>query len=224
VAKVAATYGWTDDDELEARVLSFLDDTVKDMNSHLYEFMRVGEAGIGLEDGINNYLMSAQVHKESAAFLVATSNVAEQPLVYLPWVHFQRMYTSETDVTGTPHTYTMFNFHHDGRVYLYPTPEAETATDFTLSLQYYRRIPLVSQQDPLDVPQEVETALVYGAQKRFAIHLYGAGHPDVATFASLEEQALKRLQNIDARHPDALLRFRLIDHLTHRNNPFNPLA
>lgn len=208
--KVLQIYGLTSDSDLQTVVDGFIDDTIKDMNSHLYEFNKIVESGLTLTGGTPTVGPTANaVYKESLAYLVSTANNIQQaPLIYLPYTKFMDIYGDQEIIT-TGHTinYTFRNVHGDGLITLGPTPSTGTANKFDLTIEYYRRIPLNSAEDPLNVVQELETALVFGAQKRLAIHIMGASHPDVVAFQLLEKDALLRLKGVDKRHPDQRLRF-----------------
>jgi len=110
--------------------------------------------------------------------------------------------------------------HKQTPAHLAPTPDTSTAANSTLTFEFYRRTPRVSEEDPLQVPREIEQLLIYGAQKRMAIHLLGASNPDVVSLQALETKALDDLRGVDKRSPDERLRFRLVDHV--QNNRMLP--
>ena len=205
--------------ELEARALDFLDDTIRDMNSRLYEFNKVVETGIALTEAQEYVTLSTNFFRESLAWTRDTSgdsDVNSPPLTYLPWVTFRQMTINNTLQKGYIEYYSAFNSDDEGRIYIWPRPSDTMATSTVLDIEYYRRIPLISSVSSgatIDVPAEVQTALVYGAQKRMAIHVQGASHPDVQALAALEAQAAKRLVDIDGRHPDEKMRFRLVHNI-----------
>jgi hypothetical protein len=222
---VLQVYGVDDDTDLQTVVEGFLDDAVREMNSHLYEFNKRTETGIALSASTRDYTLTstagAQVYRESLAYLVTTAGVQQANLVYLPWAHFQSLYGDQTLVnSGVPSVYSMRNVDFAGTVSLQPIPNTSVASSYTLTVEYYRRIPLpyTDAEDPIEVAPEVETVLVYNAQKRLAIHLHGPGHKDVAAFDALERRAQEELQAVDKRHPDAQRRFRLVDHGASRHH------
>lgn len=219
VNKVAQVYGIDKDSdtELGTVVLGLLDDTVRDMNSHLYEFNKIVQSNLPMTADNRDVNLNQGVYKESLGYLVRTDDGSKLLLVYLPYVNFVDQWEAGLFVgTNVPAAYTFRNVERDGVVSLGPKPNSATATDYTLTLEYYRRIPLISEVTVgVDVPPEAETPLVYGAQKRLAVHLHGPGHPDVAGFNALEQQALGNLKAVDKRHPDTQKRFRLVDH-THK--------
>jgi hypothetical protein len=220
VDKVTQLFGLKGDGEMRTVATQFLDDSIKEMNSYLFEFNKRRQAGVTLVQDQADYELEGTPYKEVQAFLVATANNNEEPpLYYLPYVQFKRIYNVENSsiakTTGTPYAYTLRNIEEDGKVTLYPAPGSTTATNYTLTVEYYIRIPLLSDlasdEKKLEVPQEVETALLFAAQKRMCIHINGPSHQDVVALDGLENRAFSRLKSIDKYHPDANQRFRLID-------------
>lgn len=217
VSRVAELYGFdsSTDTELATVALNLLDETVKEMNSHLYEFNKIVTSNQTMVANTQTVTLSSVtpvIYKESLAYLVRTTDSTKTDMLdYVVWEDFQRMYGSDTS-TGVPVLYSFRNEALTVVVSLWPTPDTGTASAYALVLEYYRRIPLISSVaagSSIDVPAEVETALMYGAQKRMAIHLKGASHPDVSALQALEEHALGKLQRIDRAHPDANRRFRV---------------
>jgi len=219
----------TQDDELDAIAADLLDQTIKDMNSHLYEFNKmelllaanlvVDQADYPIDSTAPGPGLPATImlpYKESLTYLKDTSNSTRIYLSYLPWIRFSEQLSGRFGTTtGIPATYSFRNLEIDGIMTLYPTP---SVTNYSLNFEFYRRIPLLAELGVDDdatimVPEEVETPLIYGACKRLAIHLIGAAHPDVAAFAALEKTSLEELKAVDKRHPDQLQRFRLVDRL-----------
>jgi len=220
--QVVDLYGLVGDTELETVALRFLDDAVDDMNTHLWEFNKIMETGVVMTANQSWVALSAPFYREVAAFVVNTSDGASWPhLAFLPWIEFQRLYGVPNE-QGPPQVYSYFNTHREGKIYLAPRPDTSTAANATLTLEYYRRIPRVSDEDPLQVPREIEQLLIYGAQKRMAMHLVGASNPDVAALQALETLALDNLRGVDKRSPDERLRFRLVDRVqSNRSLPRN---
>ena len=213
VDKVARLYGAdSDDTDVAALALDFLDDCVADLNSNVYQFNMIQETGITLTDGTQAYDLASNFFKDSLAYLNKTSDGEDGgPLTYLPWVSFKKLGPSNTN-TGSPFRYSLFNVEDDGKVYLYPLPDSSIADNYTLTVEYYRRVPLISSVSAgtgISVPREIENAIVYGAQKRMAMHIVGSGHKDVVSLAALELEALERLKKIDRTHPDGQYRFRI---------------
>lgn len=212
ISKVASLYGNSGDSELEAKALECLDDAIDDLNMHLWEFNKAEESGIVMTAAQSWVPLSHAVYRESAAFLVDTTSGDSGPhLKFYPWLEFQREWGKPND-EGTPLVYSYFNIHAEGKLYLAPIPDSTTATDCTLTFQYYIRIPRISELDSsasLNTPREIEQAIVYGAQKRMAIWLLGSAHPDVAAFQALETKAYADISGVDKRRPDANLRFKL---------------
>lgn len=214
IEDVCAEYGWdTTDSELRNRAIRFLDAAVKDLNTGLFEFNKIVETGVLPVEGQQWVQLGSGVHRLSQIYLVHNSNGDEPPMGILPYDHFKRLYY-RTDKTGKPFVASTYNISSDGRVYLYYIPDATTASDYTISVEYFIRIPLISEiaeGASLAIPQEMENVILYNAQKRLASHLYGAGHKDVGSKAALESQSLERCKNSDRSKPGAAIRWRLCD-------------
>ncbi len=222
------------DNELKLVAESLIDQTIKDMNSHLYEFNKFTETGITLVSEQNDYVLTNTdlgvgggsppvaatpviPYKEVIAYLIKTDDSSRQFLTYIPWVRFsERLGHPLFNNTDIPTIYSWRNVETDGTVTVHPAPGTSVANDYTLTIEFYRRIPLYSEvQDgeTIMVPEEVEVPLVYGSCKRLAIHLLGAAHPDVAAFNQLEKTSLEELKAVDKRHPDQQQRFVLSDNI-----------
>jgi hypothetical protein len=190
-------------------VVGFFDLAIKDLNTQLFEFNRVAETGIVMTAAQEWVVLSDKAFKISQTYLTHNTKGDEPPITELPWTHFKKLYAND-QTEGKPFVCASFNMDADQRLYLYYTPNASTVADYTLAVEYYRRIPLFSEiglGHSLLIPQEVENALSYAAQKRLAIHVLGAGHPDVAVVAALETEALGRLKRSDRTKPAQQLRF-----------------
>lgn len=212
VEKVARQFGMdtSTSTDFTSLCLDALDDTVNDMNSNVYEYNRITETSITLTADTQSYTLSSNFYKEAIAYLNETTPSEDKsPMTYMTWSSFKTSYPDNTE-TGTPYIYSLYNFEREGKVYLWPVPDSSAASDYTLTVEYYRRIPLVSgvsKGSSIDVPREVESPLVYGAQKRVAALL--DEWQAVKNLAALEAEALDRLKKIDRTHPDAKLRFRV---------------
>jgi len=137
-------------------------------------------------------------------------------MISLPWVQFKRLFPgTDTSLLGRPGTYTLYNVEQDGRIYFDTAVDADTVANYTLTVEYYRRLPLISSvgtgASP-NIPQEFENTILYGAYKRICAHL--GDEKGMSTNATLEREALERLKRIDIMHPDADRRFRLISEST----------
>lgn len=216
VNRVLHPFGNISDTELQTLALTFLDETVKEMNASLFDFMKTRQTSLAMVAGTREVTLENAFYRESAAYLIKTSDSSiRSPLVYMPYAQFAREQQPEIfgNTSGHPIVYSCFN-EHLGILRLSPVPDSDAATNYTLTIEYYKRIPLISSTvagSSIDVPPEVETPLVFGAQKRMAIHINGASDPDVASFDALEQRALDRLKNMDRRHPDEQARFKVVD-------------
>lgn len=209
--KVAKLYGLDGDAEAEQTALDALDDSVKEMNLSLFDFMLVTQTGITIVADEDEYELAASFFKEKSAFLVNSDGVQRPPLVYLDYATYRRLWGDMTVSRIEPQVYSALNTHADGKIYLAPKPSSSNAADYTLSISFHRRIPLPSEVGTLNVPQEAESIILYGAYKRMSIDIQGAYHPDVSKFEELQEKWLEKLEAQDRRHPDEATRFRIVD-------------
>lgn len=212
VEKVCALKGFSDQDpELSERVLGFLDDTIRDLCTYPWESAKAVESSVALVLNQQYVALTSQALKESQAFLVHTTDGNQAPMRSLPWIQFKRGYPNNV-ATGIPSVYSIFNFESNGRVYFDRLPDAAVVAGYTLTVEYYRRLPLISSvstgQNP-NIPQEFENTILYGAYKRLCAHV--GDENGIRIYSQLEREALERLQRIDIMHPDADRRFRLID-------------
>ena len=219
VSKVCALYGYsTSDRKLVNKVLTWLDDSVKDLNTRIWQSTLSVETGILMVASQQYVTVDSLFYKESQAYLTDNSTGDQGSLKYLPWVHFKRLYPG-TDTsndgggdTGRPTIYTIFNFEKDAKIYLYPIPSSDTVSQYTLTLEYYKRLPKISSVSinaAPDIPEEFENAILFGAYKRFAMDV---GETEkVNLYAAMEKENILRIKEIDSAHPDADRRFRLIN-------------
>jgi hypothetical protein len=214
IAKVCALYGFsTSDTDFNQRAVEWLDDAIKDLNHNVWESTKVAESGIVMTAAQQWINLNTTFYKESQAYLVNNTSGDQPPMKFLPWVHFKRLYGStDTNNTSRPYIYTVFNEQRDSKVYLFPIPDTTTVADFTLAVEYYQRLPLISTlsgSDSPEIPEEFENVILFGAYKRAAMHL---GETDkVKLYSGLEAEALERMKRVDSMRPDADRRFRLVD-------------
>lgn len=211
IDKVSGLYGVSGDTELDAKSLQFLNEAIDDANLHLWEFNKCEESGLVMTAGQEYVEVTHLVYREVMAFTVLTSDGStQQQLTFLPWVEFRSSWASP-QMQAPPVAYSYFNLHRNGRIYLGPTPPSTGTyvTDNTLTVQYYRRLPHLDEENPLQVPREVEQLLLWGAQRRMANYLQGPSSPDVASLAAQEVAFYDRLRGMDRRSPDENLRMRL---------------
>ncbi len=213
VKKVVRIYGLEGNDEAKSIALDNLDDEIKEINKELWEFNIVSTSAIPVVEKDEDYTLPTLFYREKLAYFEETSTGNRgEPMVYMDWVSFRRLYGSyDKSFTDRPRAYSVKNSQREGLVYLGQRPDADTQDNFTLYMDYYRRIPLLSTTAQLEIPQEVENMLLYGAQMRFARDIVGVSHPDVNTYKALHDDAKTQLAEIDRRHPDEVTRFRMND-------------
>lgn len=209
VEQVTDLYGVSGDEDLETKALQFLNLSVDEANTHLWEFNKCEESGLTMTANQPYVEISHLIYREVQAFTISTTDSSiQQALAFYPWVEFQFRYGGPTTI-ARPAAYSYFNLHRQGRIYLAPTPGTDYVANNTLTVQYYRRIPHVDEENPLQVPREVEQLILWGAQRRMANHLQGPSSPDVASLVAQEDDFYNKLKSIDRRSPDENMRLRL---------------
>ena len=226
IAKVCALHGFSaSDPALYGRALEWLDDSIRDLNHNVWQSTLIKEEGIAITQNQQYVTLPAMCYKESQAYLHTVGDGDKPMLKFMPWVHFKRMYPgTAVNTAGRPSVYSIFNLERESKLYFYPLPDATTATDYTLSVEYYQRLPRLSLVDgtsSIQIPEEFEIVILYGAYKRFAMHL---GHAEqVSMYSNLEREALERIKQIDSMRPDADRRFRLQDEFLQIRWTSNPM-
>jgi hypothetical protein len=216
--KVAALKGFSvADPNLVERVDQFLDDAVKDLNTYPWESAKTSET-FALTLDQQYVTLNPLFFKESLVYLTHITSGNYTPMKGLPYVHFKRLYpmtSPNQTIHGTPTVYTIFNYEKTRRLQFDIAPDTNTVTNFSLIVEYYKRLPLISStqgETSADIPDYFENTILYGAYKRMCAHL--GDDSGVQVYSGLEREALERLQRIDIMHPDAERRFRLIDELS----------
>ena len=211
ISQVARLYGLEDDTELRGKVLDMLDNTVIEMNARLWRFMRTSQLDITVTADDETIVLVNTFHKEDNAWWShKTDGSKSKPLTYLPYAHYVWMTRESTD-SGRATLYTARNTHEDGKISIWPKVDNDTADNLNFNIEYFQRIPLVSGGIQIDVPQEVQSALIAGGHEKLAAHLLGPSHGDALAQKQDYTNKVEALKTIDSMHPDEQMRFRLVD-------------
>lgn len=226
VEKVCALKGFsTADSALVLRVEEFLNDAIRELNTYPWESAKIAQTYSLVAD--QQYVtLDTNFFKESLVYLTNNTTGDSYPLKGLPYVHFKKLYPQDNPSTkGNPSVYSIFNFEKLRRLVFNLVVDTNTATNYTLTVECYKRLPYVTsvqgEQAP-DIPDYFENAILYGAYKRLCAHVGDA--EGVKIYEALEHSALEKLERIDIMHPDAERRFRLIDELGLYNYSINGLV
>ena len=213
VSQVTRLYGLEDDDELRAKALDMLDNTVIEMNTRLWRFMRTSQLDITVTADDETVTLTSAFHREDNAWWShKTDGSKSKPLTYLPHAHYVWMTRESTD-SGRATLYTARNTHEDGKVCIWPKVDSDTADNLNFNIEYFQRIPLVSGGIQIDVPQEVQSALIAGGHEKLAAHLLGPSHGDALAQKQDYTNKVEALKRIDTTNPDEQMRFRLVDNV-----------
>ena len=188
-----------------------INDRIIDFNQKLYECNKVETGTLTVTDGVVSLPVAA--FKEIEFRLVDSTGAKIRQLLYKDFAEFHQVWNLDSVATtgNSPMYYTLFNLHLQGQLKLLPTP---TGTDYVAG-SYYRRFNLLfDDDDVLDAPQEIERALVLGAQFDILCAL-APENPLVNTYGARAMQAWDAFVVIDRKHEDNHMRFRLAP-LAHR--------
>ena len=199
--------------ELEPPVLTaaleYLNQAIIEFNSKLYECNKVFRSTITCTGGVGT--LPTQFYKELECALVDVDGNRIRQLTYLDWAEHEQTFNYSQQSTGSyggPYYYTLFNVYGEGKIRLLPYVSTSTVVNYA-AISYYKRFPvLLSTDDVLDAPQEIERALLLKAQSDM-LRIHNPSSPALQMTAALAAQAWEAFGVIDRKHPDMKPRFRL---------------
>lgn len=199
-----------EDTEADNTALAHLNAAINDLNTRLWEFNKRVATGETITASQQYVDLPSGIHKVNFVQLVKTSDgVQENPMQYVDWVDYVRMTATVNTDDGIPTSYSHRNLDNEGRIYFWPIPDSTTASDYTLTYEYYRRIPLASEEDPLQIPREVQNAIVYAARSTFLLDHNDENRSRL--YKALAMEALKDAINGDRVQPDEAKAFKVVD-------------
>jgi len=206
-AKVARVVGMDREAPGLAAAEEFLNDAIIEFNTKLYEANKIGPTSVTLTGGTGT--LPALFYKELECQQVGSAGNKVRQLNYIDWAEYQHLtFDTEWTTLTSPMYYTLFNTYRTGQIKTLPAGGA-TGTVY-VKITYYKRIPLLAGNvDILDMPQEIERALVLKAQSQM-IRTYRSADPSAwMPWEVLAEAAWARFVTIDTKHVDMKPRFRL---------------
>ena len=82
----------------------------------------------------------------------------------MPWDQFNALYPKQDD-TGRPKCWTAKNSFDDATIQVYPEPDADAASSYTLEITYYERLGIpTADSDLINAPRELHDVLCAYAQ------------------------------------------------------------
>lgn len=158
VEEVLGFTGGIDDTDMKGRAAAALNSAVREFNFLLWKFNRMRQ-DITLTAG-RDFTLEAPFRATLNAQLLDANGDARDRLEWVPFEEFAPAYWDLTDVSSYPEVYTIRNAHETG--ILSVNPKLVTPLQYpTLRLDYFRRIvKLAGDEDVLNVPEEVEEAIV----------------------------------------------------------------
>jgi len=153
--------GGEDDPDMQSRAMAALNTAVREFNGVLWKFNRLRQ-DITLTAG-RDFSLSANFRAPLAATLLNASNEERERVVWVPFEEFIEYFPDRTGTGTSPMYYTIRNSHETGIVTV--EPKLVTPLQYPkMRVEYFRRIERVAtENDVLNVPEEVEEALVQRA-------------------------------------------------------------
>jgi hypothetical protein len=208
--KVARIVGGERQPTILAACGEFLNEQIVKFNAALYECNKVETAIITVTNGADTSLPTL-FYKEIEFRVTDVHGDKINELTYIDYAEYHKVFVTRPASLGTfTCYYTLFNVHADGKIRLLPQPDygASASTQY-IKGSYYKRFALLAEDgDILDAPQEIENALVYGAQVE-ALTIYAPNSPALPVKAMDARDALSRFEKSDRQHEDQHRRFRL---------------
>lgn len=208
VAEVARIVGGQDENEIRGQATDCLNRVRKHLNTFDWRFMKTNASNITLVSGTATYALPTNFKSPVYARLLDTNGKQDRELRYVPdevlthWVQDQ-------ESTGQPVYYGLRNSYADGLITVYPTPGTGEATTWTLDVEYYARIPIITDDSSvIDLPEEANRVLTIGAQYELLLEREKTS-PVIPLRRQDYLEALRDLKNFDRRVGDEQARFRI---------------
>lgn len=207
VDEVAAIVGGVDENNIRAQALDCINRTRTMLNKRDLGFTKTTAGAITLVSGTRTYALPSAFKRPGYARLLDANNRQDMDLVYQDDAWFSHQ-TPDQETPGKPYYYSLRNAFGDGLISLYPIPDSGAASTWTLSVEYFARIPEIADDGAgLAVPEEVCDVLVLGGQyylvkERGVIQKLAVARADYG-------EALNALVVHDRRISDEQPRFRI---------------
>jgi hypothetical protein len=208
VTQVARVVGGEDKMSIRAQALDCINRVVDRLSRRDWRFLKTTASAITLVNGTKTYTLPTAFKSPSYARLLDTGGVPDHDLVYVDdawWSHSQE----DQENTGQPLYYLLRNAFGDGLVTVFPTPDTSAATNWTLSVEYFKRFPKVTDDaTEIAIPEEVCDVLIVGGQA-YLLREREKGSPVAAQAYADYRDILKDIETYDRRIADEQPRFRM---------------
>lgn len=206
VTEVARIVGGQDESLIRTQALSCLNRTREHLNTRDWRFTKTNAANITLVNGTATYTLPTTFKAISYARLLDSNGKQDHELRYAADDAFTHSVTDQ-ETTGRPQFYLLRNSYDDGLITVYPTPDASAASTWTLDVEYYARIPVITDDSTqIDIPEEANRVLVLGGQYELLVERE-KNSPIIPLRRLDYEQAIRDLVAFDRRVSDERARF-----------------
>src|SRR3990167_4619438 len=208
VTEVARIVGGQDENSIRAQALSCINRVRMELNMHDWRFMKTNASNITLINGTATYALPTNLKAVTYARLLDTNGKQDHELTYVPDDVFTHWMTDQ-EHTGQPLYYNASNVFGDGLVTLYPVPDASAVTNWTLDVEYFKRIPVITDDAwAIDVPEEVNLVLTAGGQM-YLLEERDKSSPVLPVKIAEYGRVFGELKAMDRRVHDERPRFRI---------------
>lgn len=178
---------------------------------------QASDATITASDG--TYALAADFFAVHEVQLINSSSEVDSTLEFIPWGQFNVL-EQKQDADGKPHYWTARNSFDDETITIYPTPDADAASDFTLRITYYERVQApTADTDIVDAPKELgEVLCTYG--EWYLLNLRQRNDPRAVErkYAEYRDKLKEFIQSVE-REPTAGYQWRI--HAIYDNDPYD---
>jgi hypothetical protein len=217
ISQVARIVGGEDEANIRAQSYDAINMVRARLNRRDWRFTKTTASAITLVDGTATYSLPSAFKRPSYAQLIETTDSKkDRSLNYVDdgWLSH---WLPQQNQTGIPQFYILRNDAIDGLVTVYPTPDATAASDFTLSVEYYKRIDNINDDNaPIALPEELWDVLILGGHYEMLKGREKNNPTIIARLKSDFEQAYNDLVRYDRMITDSQSRFRIAPGARHQ--------
>ncbi|MCK5245736.1 hypothetical protein KAR02_02485 [Candidatus Bipolaricaulota bacterium] len=152
--------GGGDRTEARRRARRALTETIRAFNGMAWRFNRRTQ-DVTLLTITSEYDLNADIRNIWKVMMLDTNGQLAGSVEWIPYQDFLRYDGSTVSTVTVPNEYTVFNFHNEGKIYFLPRIGEGPFIYPKARVFYHKRIDTPgSDDDYIDAPEEVETAIV----------------------------------------------------------------